>query len=91
MWKKFSKQKRSILILDTEIDDSEHILTKSYNSNTESGQLNTLYELSSQLYNLELEVRKHIFSGDFNLHFKGCVRYIFASLLFKSKKEHSWN
>ena len=25
------------------------------------------------------------------LFFKGCVRYIFASLFFKSKREHFWN
>ena len=57
-----------ILILDTEIDDSEYILINSYNLNTESEQPNIFEELLPLLNNLELEASKHnIFSGDFNI------------------------
>ena len=58
-----------ILILDTEIDDSEYILINSYNLNTESEQPNIFEELLPLLNNLELEASKHnIFSGDFTFN-----------------------
>ena len=54
-------------MLETLIDDSEFILIKIYNANTEIEQIQTFNRLNMLLSNLDLEMKNMIFTGNFNL------------------------
>ena len=59
-----------ILILEVTIDDTEYLLIKIYNANTEQHQLKTLQNLSILLENYDNFYDKNvILAGDFNIFF----------------------
>ena len=66
--KKASDKHGQILIIESLIDDTEFILTKLNNANTENDQLTTFAELTSLLENFDLTKNKPIiFAGHLNL------------------------
>ena len=58
-----------ILILDAELNDTNFLLIKFYNSNSESEQLSTFSSLQKLLVNLMITAKKTFYGGDFNLIF----------------------
>ena len=59
-----------ILIVDADIDKETFVLINLYNSNTETEQVKTIYELDQLLSDFCLDSDKNIIlAGDFNLFF----------------------
>ena len=66
----FTDKNGRIVVVEVNLDDDVFVLINIYNSNTETEQLLTLFDLNQILENVsDLRNKKVIISGDFNFHF----------------------
>ena len=77
-----------ILIVDANIDDQSFVLINFYNANTESEQINTIFELNQLLY-LD-STKKVVLAGDFSLFFDASLEALGGNPTLKKNRSQKF-
>ena len=76
-----------ILIVDASIDNQNFALINFYNANTESEQINTIYEVNQLLGDCYLDsTKKVVLAGDFNLFFDASLEALGGNPTLKKNR-----